>query len=356
MSQYQGCLSRIPRPIVERILRLVDQGLSYRQIADQVGCHWNTVYRRVKARSEDPSVPLVVRLRKPVTERRLEGKSFEAIARELGCSPGTVFRCVKRWGIEKATPSKPAERQPLRNRLSQEQEEEILMLVRGGVSFRKTASQLGVCENTVSRVAWNHGVDSRRWCRKGLSKTEVAKLLELLERGLRHSDVAKHLGLAETTVARHARMHGHRRRRGPLTEVELDRIDELIAKGLTFAEVARELGLSKSAVSSNARRRAKQRGETPRIRHLSDSQRGELLARFDAGETAKAIANRLGCTTRTIYQHVRNRDSARKADMPIGAEKLTIVERCSRCGSLGTVPCVACSVRHSKAKQEARTS
>lgn len=344
MGLHQGVLSRVPRRTIRRILQLVDQGLSYTQVAEQVSCHRNTVYLNVKRRCEDTSVPLAVRLRKPIAKLRREGKNYEAIARELGCSPGTVFLCAKRWGIEKPKAADALPRQPLRNRLTTEQEGEILMLVRGGVSFRQTAANLGCCEKTVSRVAWKHGIDSRRWCREGLSKTEVAKLLELLERGLRHSEVAKHLGLAETTVARHARIHGHRRRRGPLTEAELDRIGELIAKGFTLTEVALELGLSKSAVSNNARKRAKQRGDAPRIRHLSESQRDELLARFDEGQTPKAI----GCATRTVYQHVRSREKLREVERPPRAKRAAVAEKCLHCGSFGIVPCVTCAARNAK--------
>jgi len=36
----------------EELFQLVDQGISKKDVADQIGCHWQTVYNYIKRRGE----------------------------------------------------------------------------------------------------------------------------------------------------------------------------------------------------------------------------------------------------------------------------------------------------------------
>ncbi len=334
MPLFKGQFRQMPAETIATIYSLVDQGVAYSEIARQIGCHRQAVYYRVKKRREDKSVSLTIRLRRRVEQLRRKGLSYEKIAIELDCSSGTVFRCAKRWGIKKSKLGCKGSAST-HGRVTPELERKIIALVEKGHSYRSIAKHVGSCSKTVSRVAKEHGAEQRRSCRHGLTCSETDSLKQLLAGNCTYSEIAKQLRLAETTIARHAKQLGHRRRRGPLTTDELDRIDQLTAEGRTFREISSLLGLSKSAVSSNARRRAIERGEAPRVRHLNKVERAELLALYVSGETPKAIARKLRVAGRTVHQHIRNWKDR--------VEKHGGVGSCPRCNTICQLPCATCA-------------
>lgn len=83
-----------------------------------------------------------------------EVSTFLEAARRMGVAPSTVADACERRGIESATGAKRRAASRLRHR--------AVALVRGGMSIREAAAQLGISRPTVSGACTRAGVEGRR--------------------------------------------------------------------------------------------------------------------------------------------------------------------------------------------------
>lgn len=357
MAKFQGQFPRIPAPIVRRIYKLVDEGLSYREVSERVGCHRQSVYRLVKLRNADPSLSLTIRLRRPVERLRKQGKSYDAISRELGCSRSVVRDCVKRWGIELPRQSEPVPRRPRGAPVDAATEAAMVRLLKIGVSQRQVALRFGYSPDRVSGIAKAHGCEVRRYCPAGLSESEIIKLHELLEAGLTYCQIGSRLRLSETTIAEHANRLGIRRRLPRISEAKLVRLDELVEQGLNQREIAEELNVSPAAVSIHVRKRAASRGEdVPTKLRLSPVKLAELLERYDRGESMASIGRALGIGDGVVRRRILQRDAEIGEVIAGEPNSVPPSTRCPGCGAIVEMPCRVCEVRKAATGYAAQAS
>ena len=165
------------------------------------------------------------------------------------------------------------------------------------------AAELGVSRSTVR--AWRHaaGIPTRPGGRP--SRMPLEELEELVAAGATAYEIAERYGLHEVTVRQVCERHGLKLRpmRPHLDEETAQAICAAYAEGLSYAELAKRFGVSRYWIAWLARKGRL----TPRPRYVVTAPVEEILARYDAGETAPRIAEALGVKEPTVRFWIRKR-------------------------------------------------
>ena len=158
------------------------------------------------------------------------------------------------------------------------------------------AAELGVSRSTVR--AWLHAAGIPTRPGGPPSRMPLEELEELVAAGATAYEIADRYGLHEVTVRQVCERHGLKLRpmRPSLEEDTARAIRAAYAEGLSFAQLAERFAISRARIATLAH----QGRLTPRPRWVVTAPVEEILARYDAGETAPRIAEALGVNTRTV--------------------------------------------------------
>jgi DNA invertase Pin-like site-specific DNA recombinase len=351
MPAHQGQFPSLPAPTLQRLFRLVDQGLSYTAVANQLGCHRGTVYNRIRKRSGKAPRNSHVRIseadRRRIRQLLQNGESKSAIARQIGCARATVARYASQVEIPRHHSPVYAERPGCRGYLPATVKELALELLAQGKSYRQTALVAGCSRQTVSSLARSHGVGQRSPVRDGIPPTARKQIRKLIASGCTYLEVARQMGCHENTVIKHAQgIAGPRRR--VLRDDEKALIDHRAADGATYVAIAQELGLHWKTVARHASNQVGADAPVVRRRNLTRSQVTQILEMSDAGESASAIATAIGCSPSTVWYQQRLRLAEKeRAREQVGRAGL-IAGWCPDCRAVCSLPCKTCRSRRSK--------
>ena len=98
----------------------------------------------------------------------------------------------------------PINRDNWKDNVKEVNDERICELLRGGVSVRETADQVGCAGSTVYKVARRNGIKMRRW---PLAENAVA-IAELTRNGTPYGVIARKYGVDKNTVREFCKRHG----------------------------------------------------------------------------------------------------------------------------------------------------
>lgn len=131
-----------------------------------------------------------------------EVSTFLEAARRTGAAPSTVAEACERRGIESAIGVKRRAASRLRHR--------AVALVRGGMSIREAAAQLGVSRPTVSDACTHAGVEGRRGGHPPMIDRAALRAVWhlVLRRELAVKDLAERWGVSSSAIRQAAKALG----------------------------------------------------------------------------------------------------------------------------------------------------
>lgn len=140
---------------------------------------------------------------------------------------------------------------PCRRRMSTAEAAEAVNLARAGVAYEDIAARLGFTVSAVQRRASRAGI--RRSSTRPLPTTSM---LRAYEQGTTAIEIARQLGVANSTVLKVLRLYGAKIRQGGntprLPSSEIIRLRE--RHGLTFRQIGERFGLTAVTVGTRYRR------------------------------------------------------------------------------------------------------
>jgi DNA-binding NarL/FixJ family response regulator len=129
--------------------------------------------------------------------------------------------------------------------MTPEQLETVLSMARQGLPFRYIAEQVGFSDAAISRAAIRAG-----YYRQPRPKIPVTAIIRAYETGMNATQIASKLKASRTTVIKYLRVYGCKIRLGGYQpKVPPERIYSLRMKhGLPWTEIAKRLGLKDTTV------------------------------------------------------------------------------------------------------------
>lgn len=228
-----------------RRLRLYEEGLNDREIADEVGVCQATVCYWRNSRKLPPNH--TANKKRPFEERiRLYEKGLNdcEIADRVGVHQSTICQWRNGKGLP---PNHTANKKGTGGNF-----EERMKLYKEGLNDYEIAEELGVCQATV--CSWrkrrnlppNGGVG-------GGNKVTFERRLELYDKGLTDSEIAEKVGVVRETITswRNSRGLPCQSKRARVSDLERDRIHELSDQGLSDNEIAKKIGRTQKCVSDH---------------------------------------------------------------------------------------------------------
>ena len=184
----------------DRVAQLYQAGMSIPAVAKTVKIGNKSVMdalkrKGVEIRRRGP----IPRLSDPkVLELALSGLTVKQIATEMKCSRQTVYKHLKATGAQSVIVGKYTD-------------DQIVSLHQDGLTDADIATELGVCIKTVLVTRKRLGLNSYPGVAPILSVVEVDRLLSLARQGWTQINLAKEFGIAQKTVSNYLIKYGVRR-------------------------------------------------------------------------------------------------------------------------------------------------
>lgn len=241
-----------------------------------------------------------------ISRRRKQGKSMKDIAEEV---KRTLFSVTSRIGILMALD--PSLRVYKPHRSTSSMARRIQEGLEAGHWRKEVAKDLGLSESTVSRHWLRHRASKARTLAsrpRHWTVEERDRVLALQSSGKSSREIAMDLGRTmEAVSSQLARLRAGssvRRARKPWTPEEDERMLSLLRAGRSVQEIG--VSLDRHRTSVHARRRALQQGPAKPRRRWTDSEKDEARRMYKAGIRIADIAERLhrsvaGITSRLSY-------------------------------------------------------
>ena len=174
------------------------------------------------------------------------------IAKQLGCSRDVVYKRLKVAGVKSRSLS---EVQQLRSPISKVTKETVSDLYAEGHSQDAVAAMLGVSKGAMRRFMKRNGIPRRRASyspyaesRYELVVDERALVYDYVHNEATQETVARKHGLSVRLAVRVLRRHGVPIRKRRPSTVDLERAEALREQGKTLQQIGDELGVSRAAV------------------------------------------------------------------------------------------------------------
>ena len=266
--------------IDNKIIELVNQGLVYSEISNIIGISKNELIKRInkiKNKRENEQRKQVEDemddIEKQIIKYMKKGLTQKEMAERIGVTqPAIGYRIKKiekQYGIILKLKVNHNQKMESKNK-----DNEIIEMIKQGLSFQQVANNLGISKQAVSQRVKNiEQTHKVKLPRKKISgkppKTEIdsidIQIIEFLNQGLLQYEIAKILNLSHQTISMRVKKIEHieqielpKNNFKLFTEKELDELDlriiELVNQGLTQKQISNELGMSQASISNKIRR------------------------------------------------------------------------------------------------------
>lgn len=183
-----------------------------------------------------------------------ENESLNQISKRVDCSPKTVKVIIKDYGLDVSSYNpRTAHGKARRKNLTDEQLEEIVSLLREGVSLRKISTLYPVSLPTLKRILENNGITHNRYKRKSnkkftLSAEEQREVKHCLSNGEKLKDLASRYGVSRNTLSAYLKECGILSCNEKLTEEQIQFIKDAHEEGIYANIIASIMMIEKSTV------------------------------------------------------------------------------------------------------------
>ena len=228
MDTKSGTRSGV-NPLKAEAQKLVQGGMSFRDVARQVGAGYSTIRQWAKAGGWERGSQQQQISKRQEAERLVEqGATFADTADQVAVHYTTILNWAKAEGWEVQANPKKLEAQNL---------------VEGRMNLADAAKQVGVSYSTIRRWAKDEG-----W--EGAAALKL-KAKRLVGQGFNFSATARNIGVTQPTVSKWATEEGWERGEDLLKLKQLSKKQQaqsLVEDGLNFTETARRAGVDKATI------------------------------------------------------------------------------------------------------------
>ncbi len=240
------------------------------------------------------------------------------IAKSLSINHGTVRRVLSKEGV----PIREETRNIRRNKLNDGQRQEIAERHRRGASTRQLATRFQVSRSTICRVLKSRGViihDGQPWkYRNKLTERQKSEIIERYGKGENIYQLAEDFPISAQCIWKLLSRSGLVRSRRT-TEGQKQEIVKRYGEGESTTHIADALGLCQPTVSKILKENdIVIRGDIDGTKYkhkLSETQKLDIVKRYENGESTHELAERFSVSQRSIWgllkrRNVQMRDSS----------------------------------------------
>lgn len=223
------------------MLELYKKGLSYRKIADAVGCSHPTIKDRLKRIGVEPRVAKTYPVAEWVTAWN-DGLYASDIAKKYNTTEYIVRSRLKKSGLD------------ISSRLKTNVDDaEVVTLYESGLNSNQVADRLDCSGRTIIRVLKRMNVERKSYRQVKNKELKEAPLLDEYVSGVSITDLASRYNCDVTTMYRHIRKSGACIRPSHYYfsyDIDIELVASMYRDGLTISEISERLGVSGGVIRS----------------------------------------------------------------------------------------------------------